>query len=135
MRQTLGLVSLVVPDYDEALGHYVDDLGFELAEDTRISEDKRWVVVRPRGGETGLLLALAANDRQRAAVGDQCGGRVFLFLQTDDFRWDYARQLDRGLRFEEEPRNEPYGRVAVFRDRYGNRWDLIGPASPREAKV
>lgn len=91
--------------------------------------------MRPRGGETGLLLARAANDQQRAAVGDQCGGRVFLFLQTDDFGRDYARLVDRGLTFEKEARDEPYGRVAVFRDRYGNRWNLIGPAPAPEPDV
>ncbi len=129
MRQTLALVSLLVPDYDEAIAHYVHELGFELAEDTRLGAEKRWVVVRPHGSEAGLLLARASSDRQRAAVGDQCGGRVFLFLHTDDFRRDFELLRARGVKFIEEPREEPYGLVGVFEDRYGNRWDLIEPAA------
>jgi catechol 2,3-dioxygenase-like lactoylglutathione lyase family enzyme len=122
----LGLVSLLVRDYDEALGFYVGKLGFELVEDTRLSADKRWVVVRPRGGETGVLLARAANPRQAAAVGEQAGGRVFLFLHSDDFQRDYAAFRAKGVHFLEEPREEAYGPVAVFEDLYGNRWDLLG---------
>lgn len=123
----LGLVALLVRDYDEAIGFYVGKLGFDLVEDTAQGPDKRWVVVRPPGGDTGLLLAKAANDRQAAAVGDQSGGRVFLFLRSDDFWRDHAAFKAKGVRFLEEPRQEPYGPVAVFEDLYGNRWDLLGP--------
>jgi catechol 2,3-dioxygenase-like lactoylglutathione lyase family enzyme len=123
----LRLVTLVVADYDEALAFYVDRLGFELAEDTPLGDGKRWVVVRPRGGETALLLARAADQTQRAAVGNQTGGRVAFFLDTDDFAADHARLLAAGARFAEEPRDEPYGIVAVFEDLYGNRWDLVQP--------
>ncbi len=126
MRQTISAVSLLVPSYEEGLRFYVDALGFRVIEDTPLSADKRWVVVAPPGArETGLLLAKAANAAQRAAVGDQAGGRVFLFLQTDDFWRDYRRYRAAGVAFLEEPREEPYGVVAVFRDPFGNRWDLI----------
>jgi catechol 2,3-dioxygenase-like lactoylglutathione lyase family enzyme len=122
----LSLVTVVVAGYDEALSFYVGLLGFELVEDTRLSETKRWVVVRPPGAsESGLLLARAADDRQRAAIGSQTGGRVGFFLDTDDFAADHARMLAAGVRFVEEPRSEPYGVVAVFEDLYGNRWDLV----------
>lgn len=125
-RQHLGLTALVVRDYDEALAFYVAKLGFELREDTRLSDDKRWVVVAPSGSaESGLLLAKAANARQADAIGNQSGGRVFLFLVTDDFDRDHATYLQRGVNFVEAPRVEPYGTVAVFEDLYGNRWDLI----------
>jgi catechol 2,3-dioxygenase-like lactoylglutathione lyase family enzyme len=123
----LGLLALLVRDYDEALGFYVGKLGFDLVEDTVMGPDKRWVVVRPPGGETGLLLARAAGDRQAAAIGDQSGGRVFLFLRSDDFWRDHAAFTAKGVRFLETPREEPYGPVAVFEDLYGNRWDLLGP--------
>jgi catechol 2,3-dioxygenase-like lactoylglutathione lyase family enzyme len=112
-----------VRDYDEAIDFFVDKLGFELAEDTPRG-DKRWVVVGPDGGSR-LLLARAANDAQRAAVGNQSGGRVFLFLETDDFARDHAAMQAKGVRFLEAPRHEDYGSVAVFEDLYGNRWDLI----------
>jgi catechol 2,3-dioxygenase-like lactoylglutathione lyase family enzyme len=122
----LGLVTVVVAHYDEALAFYVGVLGFELLEDTRLDEAKRWVVVRPPGAtETGLLLARAVNDAQRAAIGAQAGGRVAFFLETDDFPADHARMLAAGVRFVEEPRREPYGTVAVFEDLHGNRWDLV----------
>lgn len=122
----LGLVTVVVADYDEALAFYVGVLGFELLEDTRLDEAKRWVVVRPPGAtETGLLLARAVDDAQRAAIGAQTGGRVAFFLETDDFATDHARMLAAGVRFVEEPRREPYGTVAVFEDLHGNRWDLV----------
>ncbi|WP_062114428.1 VOC family protein [Aureimonas sp. AU40] len=128
MQQTLALTALLVSDYDEALHFYVGVLGFERMEDLALSPDKRWVVVRPKGAAGGeLLLAKAADARQRAGIGDQAGGRVFLFLQTDDFERDHAAYLARGVVFEDAPRDEPYGRVAVFRDLYGNRWDLIEP--------
>ena len=124
----LALVSLLVRDYDEALGFYVDRLGFALAEDTPLGAGKRWVVVRPSGAsESGLLLAKASGERQLAAVGEQGGGRVLLFLHTDDFQRDHARFSAQGVRFLEPPRTEAYGVVAVFEDLYGNRWDLIEP--------
>ena len=125
MPQNLSLTTLLVRDYDEAIGFYVGTLGFELREDTPLTADKRWVVVAPPGSASGLLLARAANDRQRAAIGDQSGGRVFLFLATDDLARDHAAYSARGVRFLEQPRIEPYGSVAVFEDLYGNRWDLI----------
>lgn len=126
MAQRIGAISLVVPDYDEAINFYVGVLGFDLIEDVAQSADKRWVVVRPKGArETSLLLARAANDDQRHAVGAQAGGRVFLFLETDNFDADHARLKDAGVEFLEAPRVEPYGKVAVFRDRFGNKWDLI----------
>ncbi|NUP34477.1 MAG: VOC family protein [Streptomycetaceae bacterium] len=124
----LGLVALVVRDYDEAIAFYVDALGFDLVEDTPRGDGTRWVVVAPPGAvETRLLLARAADDGQAARVGDQTGGRVGWFLNTDAFERDYARMRAAGVVFEEEPRREPYGTVAVFRDLYGNRWDLIEP--------
>jgi catechol 2,3-dioxygenase-like lactoylglutathione lyase family enzyme len=126
MRQCIALTTLLVEDYDEAIGFYVDKLGFTLAEDRPLSADKRWVVVRPpEAQEGGLLLAKASGERQRDAIGEQSGGRVFLFLQTDDFIRDHAAFTQRGVRFLEEPRQESYGTVAVFEDLYGNRWDLI----------
>ena len=128
MPSRLSLVAIVVRDYDEAIGFYAGVLGFELTEDTPQPDGKRWVVVTPRGGGTGLLLARAATPEQAARVGDQTGGRVFLFLHTDDFERDHARLTAAGVRFVREPREEPYGVVAVFEDLYGNRWDLIQPA-------
>jgi putative acetyltransferase len=126
MRQKIGLVALVVRDYDEAIAYFTDKLGFTLVEDTPLGGGKRWVVVMPAGSAgTGLLLARAAGEEQRGAIGHQTGGRVFLFLHTDDFRRDHAGYRERGVRFVEEPRHEPYGTVAVFEDLYGNRWDLI----------
>ncbi|MDX2378370.1 MAG: VOC family protein [Acidimicrobiia bacterium] len=127
----IGLVALVVDSYDEAISHYTDDLGFTLVADED-QGDKRWVVVAPPGtaempGSTHLLLAEADGDEQRARVGDQTGGRVFLFLHTDDFERDRSRMSAAGVEFLEEPRNEPYGTVAVFRDRFGNLWDLLQP--------
>ncbi|WP_019998133.1 VOC family protein [Aureimonas ureilytica] len=125
---TLALTALLVRDYDEARRFFEGALGFECVEDRELSPDKRWVVVRPKGSPAGgLLLARAADARQRAQVGDQAGGRVFLFPHTDDFPRDHAAFQAKGVVFEEAPRREPYGFVAVFRDLYGNRWDLIGP--------
>ena len=122
----IAAVALVVRDYDEALAFFIDCLGFDLVEDTPQTEGKRWVVVAPPGGAgTRLLLARAATPEQVARVGDQTGGRVFLFLHTDDFWRDYRQMQSRGVRFVEEPREEPYGTVAVFLDLYGNRWDLV----------
>jgi catechol 2,3-dioxygenase-like lactoylglutathione lyase family enzyme len=124
-------VALIVADYDEAIGFFVDVLGFELVEDapslTNDGRPKRWVVVRPPGARTGLLLARADGERQSAAVGDQFAGRVGLCLRVDDFEASYARMRAAGAAFVTEPRLEPYGRVAVFLDVAGNRWDLLGP--------
>lgn len=132
MSARLALVALVVADYDAAIAFYVQALGFELVEDTPLGAGKRWVVVRPRGGEgAGLLLARADGEVQAARVGDQTGGRVFLFLNTDDFARDHARMTRAGVRFVRPARQEPYGTVAVFEDLYGNLWDLIEPAKPQ----
>lgn len=127
-------VALVVRDYDEAISYYTSRLGFELMEDTDMGGGKRWVLVGPRDGlGTALLLARAASPEQEQAVGNQAGGRVFLFLHTDDFSRDHARMKERGVTFMEEPRHEPYGTVAVFKDLYGNLWDLLEPRPvPRE---
>ena len=132
MRRHIECVTLVVDDYDRAIAFYVDALGFELREDTPGepvpgNPRKRWVVVAPRGAETGILLAQAADDAQRARIGAQTGGRVGFFLHTDDFARDHAALRARGVRFLEAPREEPYGTVAVFEDLYGNRWDLLQP--------
>ena len=129
MKQTLGLVALVVRDYDEALEFFVGRLGFDLVEDTEISEQsKRWVVVSPPGAsESRLLLARASSPEQESRVGAQTGGRVFLFLYTDDFWRDYERYKAKGVEFVRPPKQEPYGTVAVFKDLYGNMWDLLQP--------
>ncbi|WP_299394534.1 VOC family protein [Pelagibius sp.] len=128
MHQHLGLVALLVRDYDEAIGFYVGKLGFDLIEDSDQGGGKRWVVVSPPGAaETRLLLAKAADESQRARIGDQTGGRVFLFLMTDDFARDHRAMQAAGVTFLEAPREEPYGTVAVFEDLYGNRWDLLQP--------
>lgn len=124
----LGAMALLVRDYDEAIAYFTQSLGFELIEDSPQGPGKRWVVVAPPGSrETRLLLAKAADPRQLQAVGNQSGGRVFLFLHTDDFQASYAAMRARGVRFCEEPREEPYATVAVFEDLYGNRWDLLQP--------
>lgn len=125
MPRRLAQVALLVRDYDEALGFYVGKLGFSLVEDTQLDGGKRWVVVTPGGGGSALLLARADGAGQEAAIGRQAGGRVFLFLETDDFQRDHRAMLERGVIFREEPRHEPYGTVAVFEDIYGNPWDLI----------
>jgi len=127
MMQRIALITLVVDDYDEAISYFTGKLGFALVDDTALGGGKRWVVVAPRAAGSGLLLAKAVNERQKQAVGAQTAGRVFLFLHTDDFRRDYATYKERGVTFVEEPRQEPYGTVAVFTDLYGNRWDLIEP--------
>lgn len=124
---TLGRVALLVREYDQAIAYFTGVLGFDLIEDTDLGGGKRWVVVGPRSGGAALLLARAVTPEQLARVGDQAGGRVFLFLHTDDFARDYGRLRARGVRFVEEPRHERYGTVAVFEDLYGNRWDLIQP--------
>ena len=121
----LQAVTLVVPDYDQGIAFFVGKLGFELIEDTLRGEGKRWVLVAPPGGETRLLLAQGKGDLQRAAIGNQTGGRVGFFLETDDFVRDHAAFVQRGLTFTEAPRREDYGTVAVFRDDFGNLWDLI----------
>ncbi|MGL4488555.1 MAG: VOC family protein [Rhizobiaceae bacterium] len=122
----ISLVSLVVRNYDVAINFFVDKIGFELVEDKVIVPGKRWVVVRPKGGQgTGLLLAEAKNAEELSSVGNQTGGRVFLFLETDDFERDHKRFVAHGVRFKEEPRHEVYGSVAVFEDVCGNLWDLI----------
>jgi catechol 2,3-dioxygenase-like lactoylglutathione lyase family enzyme len=127
MQQSIGYVSLVVREYDEALAFYVGVLGFDLVEDTYILEqDKRWVLVAPRGSrETCLLLARASNPEQASRIGNQTGGRVFLFLHTDDFWRDYEKLRSKGVVFQRPPKKEPYGTVAVFEDLYGNLWDLL----------
>jgi len=129
MRQSLGLVSLVVRDYNEALEFFVGKLGFQLVEDTYVPEQsKRWVVVSPPGAtESRLLLARASSAEQVSRIGAQTGGRVFLFLHTDDFWRDYERYKARGVEFVRPPRQESYGTVAVFTDLYGNMWDLLQP--------
>lgn len=127
----LDLVALIVDDYDQALDFFVRVLHFELIEDapsaTNDGRPKRWVVVRPAGGTTGILLARADGQHQRSAVGNQFAGRVGLFLRVDDFDAEYARMLDAGVTFVTAPRKEPFGKVAVFLDIAGNRWDLLGP--------
>lgn len=123
-------VAVLVRDYDEAIRYYTQALGFRLLADRRLDDGKRWVLVAPRDGGTGLLLARAASATQAARIGDQAGGRVFLFLHTNDFWRDHAAMRERGVRFCEVPREEPYGTVAVFEDLYGNRWDLIEPRPP-----
>ena len=129
MQQHLALTTLVVQNYDAAITFFVDALGFELIEDTSLpAENKRWVVVAPKGSaESRLLLAQADDAAQAERVGNQTGGRVFLFLHTDDFWRDYTLYKDRGVNFVEPPRKEPYGTVAVFEDVCGNLWDLLEP--------
>ncbi|MDX3575312.1 VOC family protein [Streptomyces bobili] len=126
----IALVTLVVDDYDEAIRFYTEAVGFRLVEDEARPDGSRWVVVRPGGHQegTGLLLARAKDDAQRSRIGDQTGGRVGFFLHTEDFAGDHARMSAAGVTFLEEPRHESYGSVAVFRDLYGNRWDLLQPA-------
>ena len=132
MQQRLALVTLLVKDYDEAIAFYIGKLNFELIEDTPLPEeapDKRWVVMAPAGAkESRLLLAQAGDESQAASIGHQSGGRVFLFLHTDDFWRDYRAYESRGVKFLGAPREEVYGTVAVFEDLYGNRWDLLQPA-------
>lgn len=129
MSQRLNLTALLVDEYDTAIEFFVGKLGFELRDNIALTDGKRWVVVTPHGAASGLLLARAVGDRQREAIGDQSGGRVFLFLETDDFARDHLAYTQRGIRFVEPPRHEPYGIVAVFEDLYGNRWDLIEPVT------
>ena len=131
MNQQIIYVTLVVRAYDEAIAYYTQVLGFDLVEDTDLGNGKRWVLVRPPGGGgTSLLLAQAASPAQAAHIGGQSGGRVFLFLHTDDFWRDYHALRARGVHFVESPRTEAYGTVAVFEDIYGNRWDLLQLKTP-----
>jgi catechol 2,3-dioxygenase-like lactoylglutathione lyase family enzyme len=126
MKQSIGNVTFLVPDYDEAIAWFTEALNFTLIEDVPLGEGKRWVLVAPPGlGGTRLLLAEAADAQQRARIGDQTGGRVFLFLHTDDFWRDHDAMKAKGVRFLEAPRNEAYGWVAVFEDNWGSRWDLL----------
>lgn len=124
----ISAVALVVPDYQDGLDFYVGKLGFDLIDDIDMGGGKRWVQVAPPGGETRLLLAKASGPEQTAAIGRQTGGRVGFFLKVDDFHEMHARMIAADVTFEEDPRDEPYGMVAVFRDPWGNRWDLLGPA-------
>ena len=127
MARHLALISLLVSDYDQALSFYVGKLGFDLIEDTDMGAGKRWVVVSPGPGGSRLVLAKASDEHQVARIGDQGGGRVWLFLHTDTFDADHARMSAAGVTFLEAPRHEVYGSVAVFEDLYGNRWDLLQP--------
>ena len=135
MKQSLCALSLLVRDYDEAIAYYTGVLGFLLVEDTPLAPGKRWVLVAPPGStETRLLLARAKNAIELTAVGNQSGGRVFLFLQTNDLERDHRAFLARGVEFLEAPRRESYGTVAVFRDLYGNKWDLLQPSGAGTGK-
>jgi catechol 2,3-dioxygenase-like lactoylglutathione lyase family enzyme len=128
MKQHIAHLALVVDDYDDAIRFYTEKLQFQLLEDTVLSETKRWVLIAPKGS-TGcnLLLAKAANEEQKSRIGNQTGGRVFLFLHTDDFERDYQAMLEKGVAFIRSPVVEEYGKVAVFKDLYGNLWDLVEP--------
>lgn len=130
MSQSIATVALVVEDYDQALQFYREKLGFVCFADTDLGGGKRWVVVGPEGGGARLLLARADGEAQKAVIGNQSGGRVMLFLETDDFARDHAAMMEKGVHFLEAPRREAYGIVAVFEDLHGNKWDLIEPKSP-----
>jgi catechol 2,3-dioxygenase-like lactoylglutathione lyase family enzyme len=136
MPQHIGYIALLVRDYDEAISYFIEKLGFTVAEDTDLGGGKRWVVVAPPGSiETRLVLAKAVSADQLPRIGNQTGGRVFLFLHTDDFWRDYRAYRSRGVLFREEPREEKYGIVAVFEDLYGNRWDLMELKSARVSEA
>jgi uncharacterized glyoxalase superfamily protein PhnB len=122
---TLGMIAIVVDDYDSAITHYINDLGFTLIEDTALSPDKRWVVIAPSNEGAKILLAKASNEAQSAAIGNSTGGRVGFFLYTTNFLQTYESYKSNGIEFMEEPRKEAYGHVVVFKDKYGNKWDLI----------
>jgi uncharacterized glyoxalase superfamily protein PhnB len=122
---TLGMIAIVVDEYDSAISHYVNDLGFKLVEDTALSTEKRWVVVAPSVNGARILLAKASNEEQRAAIGNSTGGRVGFFLYTTDFNQTFESYKSKGIEFTEIPRQEAYGQVVVFKDKYGNKWDLI----------
>ena len=119
------MIAIVVDDYDSAISHYVNELGFSLIEDSALSPEKRWVVVAPSADGAKILLAKAANESQRSAMGNSTGGRVGFFLYTTDFTQTFESYTSKGIEFIEEPRQEPYGQVVVFKDKYGNKWDLI----------
>jgi len=126
MNQKLAHIALIVRDYDEAINFYVNKLNFNLIEDTQLTEDKRWILIAPKGtNNCNLLLAKAVNDEQKSRIGNQTGGRVFLFLNTDDFESDYSNLINNDIKIIREPKVEPYGKVCVFEDLYGNLWDLI----------
>ena len=122
---TLGMIAIVVDEYDAAISHYVNDLGFTLIEDKEMTPEKRWVVVAPSNDGAKILLARAVTDQQRAAIGNSTGGRVGFFMYTTEFTETYENYKARGIEFVEQPRQEIYGQVVVFKDRYGNKWDLI----------
>ncbi len=125
MATTLGMIAIVVDEYDSAIDHYINDLGFALIEDKPMSPEKRWVVIAPSSDGARILIAKASNEQQVAAIGNSTGGRVGFFLYTDNFAETYQSYLKRGIEFTETPRNESFGQVVVFKDRYGNKWDLI----------
>jgi catechol 2,3-dioxygenase-like lactoylglutathione lyase family enzyme len=128
MKQYLAHVALIVDDYDDAIAFYTQKIGFELIEDTKLSEEKRWVLIKPKGAtETAILLAKASNTEQESRIGNQTGGRVFIFLNTDNLWRDYHIMIEKGVKFVREPKEEIYGTVAVFTDLYGNQWDLLEP--------
>jgi len=130
MKQHVAHIALVVEDYDDAIDFYTQKIGFELIEDTKLSEEKRWVLVKPKGAtETAILLAKAANTEQKSRIGNQTGGRVFMFLYSDNFWRDYHLMVEKGVKFVREPKEEVYATVAVFADLYGNQWDLLEPKS------
>ncbi len=131
MNRKIATVAIVVRDYDEAIAYYTGVLGFKLVEDTPLGPAKRWVEVASEAGGTHLLLAKAATPEQESRIGNQTGGRVAFFLHTDDFRRDYEQLKSRGVKFVEQPRQEPYGTVVVFEDLYGNKWDLVEPKVAR----
>jgi uncharacterized glyoxalase superfamily protein PhnB len=122
---TLGMIAIIVDDYDNAISHFVNDLGFSLIEDSTLSPEKRWIVVAPSEDGAKILLAKASNEAQQAAIGNSTGGRVGFFLYTTDFNQTFQKFKSKGIKFIEEPRQEPYGQVVVFKDKYGNKWDLI----------
>ena len=122
---TLGMIAIVVDEYDTAISHYVNDLGFTLIEDTTLSPEKRWVVIAPSSNGARILLAKASNEVQSAAIGNSTGGRVGFFLYTTEFTQTFESYTSKGIEFIEEPRKEAYGQVVVFKDKYGNKWDLI----------
>ena len=129
MKQRLAQIAIVVNDYDEAIDFFINKLHFDLIEDTRINEIKRWVVIKPKGSDCSLLLAKAANEEQKSRVGNQTGGRVFLFLYTDNMERDHSNIVEKNIEIVRGPVNEEYGKVLVFKDLYGNLWDLIEPTN------
>ena len=129
IMNTLGMIAIVIDDYDLAISHYVNDLGFTLIEDKEMTPEKRWVVVAPGKDGAKILLAKAANDQQKAAIGNSTGGRVGFFMYTTNFNETYENYGSRGIEFIETPRQEVYGQVVVFKDKYGNKWDLIESTS------